>query len=141
MLRVVARYADEWDAPGITSPAAYRARCERLNSYCRDVNRNPDEIRRCVSTAYLIGHDAAALQRRAAMMRQLIPSLASLDPPAVPEVLRSNGWIVGTPDQIVAQLRALADEGVERVIFQHNDPADFEALELIADDVMPAVPS
>jgi F420-dependent oxidoreductase-like protein len=139
MLRVVARYADEWDAPGITSPAAYRARCERLNSYCRGINRNPDEIRHCVSTAYLIGRDAAALQRRGAMMQQLIPSLASLDPVAVPEVLRTDGWIVGTPDQIVVQLRALADEGVERVIFQHNDPADFEALELMAYEVMPAV--
>ena len=74
-------------------------------------------------------------------MRQLIPSLASLDPPAAPEVLRRDGWIVGTPDQIVAQLRALADEGVERLIFQHNDPADFEALELIAYEVMPALAS
>jgi len=139
MLRVVARYADEWDAPGITSPPAYRTRRERLDTYCRDLNRDPDEIRRCVSTAYLIGHDAAALLRRGAVMQQLIPSLASLDPVAVPEALRTNGWIVGTPDQIIMQFRALADEGVERVILQHNDPADFEALELIACEVMPAV--
>jgi alkanesulfonate monooxygenase SsuD/methylene tetrahydromethanopterin reductase-like flavin-dependent oxidoreductase (luciferase family) len=139
MLRVVARYADEWDAPGITSPPAYRARRERLDTYCRDIDRDPDEIRRCVSTAYLIGHDVAALRRRGAVMQQLISSLASLDPAAVPEVLRADGWIVGTPDQIVVQLRALADEGVERVIFQHNDPADFEALELIAYEVMPAI--
>jgi F420-dependent oxidoreductase-like protein len=139
MLRVVARYADEWDAPGITSPSAYRARRERLDMYCRDLNRDPDEIRRCVSTAYLIGRDTTALHRRAALMQQLIPSLASLDPKAMPEVLRTDGWIVGTPDQIISHLRALADEGVERVIFQHNDPADFEALELIAAEVMPAV--
>jgi F420-dependent oxidoreductase-like protein len=139
MLRVVARYADEWDAPGITSVAAYRVRRERLDSYCRDINRDPDEIRRCVSTAYLIGHDAAALRRRGAMMQQLIPSLASLDPGAMPEVLRTDGWIVGTPDEIVVQLRALAGEGVERVILQHNDPTDFEALELIAYEVMPAL--
>src|SRR6516164_8899938 len=137
MLRVVARYADEWDAPGITSPGAYRARSERLDSYCRAINRDPGDIRRCVSTAYLIGRDAAAVQRRGAMMQQLIPSLASLDPMAVPEVLRRDGWMVGTPEQIVGQLRALADEGVDRVIFQHNDPADFEALELMANEVMP----
>ena len=141
MLRVVARYADEWDAPGITSPGAYRARSERLDSYCRAINRDPGDIRRCVSTAYLIGRDAAAVQRRGAMMQQLIPSLASLDPVAVPEVLRRDGWMVGTPEQIVGQLRALADEGVDRVIFQHNDPADFEALELMANEVMPAVAS
>ena len=139
MLRVVARYADEWDAPGITSPPVYRARRERLDIYCRDINRNPDEIRRCVSTAYLIGHDAAALRRRGAVMQQQIPSLASFDPVAVPEVLRTDGWIVGTPDQIVVQLRALADEGVERVMLQHNDPTHFEALELMAYEVMAAV--
>jgi F420-dependent oxidoreductase-like protein len=139
MLRIVARYADEWDAPGITSPSAYRARRERLDRYCHGINRDPDEIRRCVSTAYLIGHNAAALRRRGAVMQQRMPSLASLDPAAVPEVLRRDGWIVGTPSQIVVHLRALADAGVERVIFQHNDPADFEALELIAYEVMPAV--
>jgi F420-dependent oxidoreductase-like protein len=139
MLRVVARYADEWDAPGITSPAAYRARRERLDSYCRDINRDPGEIRRCVSTGYLIGHDTTTLHRRAAMMQELIPSLASLDRVAVPEALRRDGWIVGTPNQIVVQLQALAEAGVERVILQHNHPADFEALELIAYEVMPAV--
>jgi F420-dependent oxidoreductase-like protein len=139
MLRIVARYADEWDAPGITSPSAYRARRERLDRYCHGINRDPDEIRRCVSTAYLIGHNAAALRRRGAVMQQRTPSLASLDLAAVTEVLRRDGWIVGTPSQIVVHLRALADEGVERVIFQHNDPADFEALELIAHEVMPAV--
>jgi F420-dependent oxidoreductase-like protein len=139
MLRVVARYADEWDAPGITSPPVYRARRERLDNYCRDINRDPGEIRRSVSTAYLIGLDAPALRHRAAAMQRLMPSLGSLDPTAMLEALQSDGWIVGTPDQIVIQLRALADEGVERVIFQHNDPADFEALELIASEVMPAV--
>jgi len=139
MLRVVARYADEWDAPGITSPAVYRARRKRLDSYCREIKRDPDEIRRSVSTAYLIGHDAAGLRRRGAVMQQLIRSLASLDPGAVPEALRTDGWIIGTPDEIVVQLRALADEGVERVILQHNDPTDFEALELMAYEVMPAL--
>jgi F420-dependent oxidoreductase-like protein len=139
MLRIVARYADEWDAPGITSPPAYRARRERLDKCCRSINRDPDEIRRCVSTAYLIGHDAAALRRRGAVMQQLFRSLASVNPAAVPEVLRREGWIVGTPSEIVVHLRALANEGVERVIFQHNDLADFEALELIAYEVMPAV--
>lgn len=139
MLRVVARYADEWDAPGITSPPAYRSRRERLDAYCRRINRDPGEIRRCVSTAYLIGHDEAALRRRGAVMQQLIRGLASLDLSAVPDALRRDGWIVGTPDQIIVQLQALADEGVEQLILQHNDPTDFEALELMASEVMPAL--
>ncbi len=139
MLRIVARYADEWDVPGITSPTAYRARCERLAAYCREINRDPREIRRCVSTAYLIGRNAEELRRRGEAMQQLIPSLAAHDPGAVPDVLRADGWLVGTPDQIIVQLRALADEGVERVMFQHNDQTDFAALALLAHDVMPVV--
>ena len=139
MLRIVARYADEWDVPGITSPTAYRARRERLEAYCREINRDPHEIRRCVSTAYLIGRNAEELRQRAATMQQLIPDLAAHDPGAVPDVLRAEGWLVGTPDQIIVQLQALADEGVERVIFQHNDQTDFAALELLASDVLPVV--
>jgi alkanesulfonate monooxygenase SsuD/methylene tetrahydromethanopterin reductase-like flavin-dependent oxidoreductase (luciferase family) len=57
----------------------------------------------------------------------------------VPDILQAEGWLVGTPDQIIVQLRALADEGVERVMFQHNDQTDFAALELLAHDVMPVV--
>jgi len=137
MLRIVARYADEWDVPGITAPSAYRARRERLAAYCREINRDPGEIRHCVSTAYLIGRNAEELRRRGEAMQQLIPSLAAHDPGAVLDVLRADGWLVGTPDQIIVQLRALADEGVERVMFQHNDQTDFDALALLAHDVMP----
>ena len=139
MLRIVARYADEWDVPGITSPDAYRARRERLTAYCRAINRDPGEIRRCVSTAYLIGRDAPELRRRGEVMQQLIPGLAAHDPDAVPDVLQAEGWLVGTPDQIIAQLQALAQEGVQRVMFQHNDQTDFAAIELLARDVLPMV--
>ena len=139
MLRIVARYADEWDVPGITSPDAYRARRERLTAYCRAINRDPGEIRRCVSTAYLIGRDVQELRQRGAVMQQLIPGLEAHDPGSVPEVLRAEGWLVGTPDQIMAQLQALAHEGVQRVMLQHNDQTDFAALELLARDVLPMV--
>jgi len=139
MLRIVARYADEWDVPGITSPTAYRARREHLAAYCRAINRDPGEIRRCVSTAYLIGRDAQELRQRGVVMQQLIPGLTAHDPDAVPDVLGAEGWLVGTPDQIIVQLRALADEGVERVMLQHNDPTDFAALDLLAYNVLPVV--
>src|SRR5215510_377400 len=124
MLRIVARYADEWDVPGITAPDAYRARRERLAAYCREINRDPGEIRRCVSTAYLIGRNAQELRWRGKAMQQLIPDLAAHDPSTMPDVLRAEGWLVGTPDQIIVQLQTLAAEGVQRVMFQHNDYTD-----------------
>lgn len=139
MLRIVARYADEWDVPGIVTPTAYRAKSKRLDEYCREINRDPGEIRRCVSTAFLIGRNEVELRRRIKAMQQLMPDLASLDACAVPNALQGDGWLIGMPDQIVASLQALADEGVERVVLQHNDQVDFDALELVAREVMPAV--
>jgi alkanesulfonate monooxygenase SsuD/methylene tetrahydromethanopterin reductase-like flavin-dependent oxidoreductase (luciferase family) len=139
MLRIVARYADEWDVPGTITPAAYRAKRERLAAYCREINRDPREIRHCVSTAFLIGRNEQELRRRTVAMQQLMPHLASLDIPSVHNALRKEEWLIGTPDQIVAALQALADEGVERVMLRHNDQTDFEALELVAHEVMPAV--
>jgi alkanesulfonate monooxygenase SsuD/methylene tetrahydromethanopterin reductase-like flavin-dependent oxidoreductase (luciferase family) len=139
MLRIVARYADEWDVPGTITPAAYRAKRQRLAAYCRDIDRDPREIRHCVSTAFLIGRNEREMRRRIAAMQQLMPHLAALDASGVCDVLRKEEWLIGTPEQIVAALQALADEGVERVMLQHNDLADFEALELIAHEVMPAV--
>jgi F420-dependent oxidoreductase-like protein len=141
MLRIVARYADEWDVPGLATPAAYRARRKRLEAYCREINRDPCEIRRCVSTAFLIGRNDKELRRRIEAMQQLMPDLAALDAPAVLNALQKEGWLIGTPDHIVASLQALANEGVQRVMLQHNDQTDFDALELVAHEVMPAIVS
>jgi F420-dependent oxidoreductase-like protein len=139
MLRIVARHADEWDVPGIITPAAYRLRRERLAAYCREIGRDPAEIRRCVSTAFLIARNDTELRRRIAAMQRLMPHLASLNASAVLETLRKEEWLIGTPQQLIAALQALAAEGVQRVMLQHNDQADFEALELIAHEVMPAL--
>jgi F420-dependent oxidoreductase-like protein len=139
MLRIVARYADEWDVPGIIAPAAYRRRRERLLAYCRQIDRDPAEIRRCVSTAFLIGRDDTELHQRLTTMQHLMPHLAELDTAAVLETLQQEQWLIGTPQQVIAALQALAAEGVQRVMLQHNDQADFAVLELIAQEIMPAL--
>ncbi len=46
-LRVVARHADEWNAPAAT-PEDYKRLASILEDHCADVGRNPDEIRRSV---------------------------------------------------------------------------------------------
>jgi F420-dependent oxidoreductase-like protein len=139
-LRTVARFADEWDVPGGLSPAAFSAKSERLDHYCRDINRDPTDIRRCLSMAYLVARNETELLRRAEALKRLIPTVAGLDTSTVPDALRSYGWRVGMPEEIARDLRALGEVGVERVILQHNDQTDFDALELIAREVMPALP-
>jgi F420-dependent oxidoreductase-like protein len=47
MLRVIARHADEWNAPG-QGPQEWAATSASLDAACAEVGRNPSEIRRSV---------------------------------------------------------------------------------------------
>ena len=74
-------------------------------------------------------------------MQRLVPPLASamerVD--SLLEAARGLGWVAGTPAQIVASLRPLANAGVDLAILGHYDHVDEAALELIANDVLPAL--
>ena len=48
-------------------------------------------------------------------------------------------WLVGTVDQIAAQMRALEDAGVHRVMLQHLEHGDLDTVELIGRELIPAV--
>jgi len=50
---------------------------------------------------------------------------------------RDPAWIVGSPDQVAAKLRALGEAGVEEVTWQWFDPDDVDGLRLISDQVIP----
>ena len=137
-LPLVARYADEWNLT-TASPELYRARAERLAECCRAIGRDPATIQRSVAVGFLVGRDEAELQRRCRVMQQLVPRLAPLEMAAVPAEMEGEGWIVGTPAQMVVRLRALADAGVQQAILQLNDQTDLAALELVAREVMSAI--
>jgi alkanesulfonate monooxygenase SsuD/methylene tetrahydromethanopterin reductase-like flavin-dependent oxidoreductase (luciferase family) len=46
-------------------------------------------------------------------------------------------WIIGTPDDVDAQLRAFAAEGVSHVMFWFSDFPSHEGMRLFAKEVMP----
>ena len=48
-------------------------------------------------------------------------------------------WIVGTLDEMAAQLRALEEAGVERIMLQHLRHDDLDSLELIGRELIPSV--
>ena len=58
-LRVVAKHADEWNAP-LSAPTDYRELNKIFEDHCADVGRDPSEIRRSVQI-FLFGHDEAQL--------------------------------------------------------------------------------
>ncbi len=125
VLAVVAQHADEWNMT--TASVVEFSRVNRqLETLCREVGREPAQIRRSVAAGILIGRDQKDLRARAERMRSCVPTLTGV------AAAREMGWVVGTPREVKQHTSALADAGVERVIFGHYDIADGDTLELLA---------
>jgi alkanesulfonate monooxygenase SsuD/methylene tetrahydromethanopterin reductase-like flavin-dependent oxidoreductase (luciferase family) len=128
-LPMVARYADQWNMTTASVPDFTRV-SGQLDALCGTVGRAPRDILRSVAAGVLVGRDGADLRARAERMRSCVPPLAAAED--VLSAAREMGWLVGTTDEILARLRALAEIGVERAILGHYDVDDAATLELLA---------
>ena len=136
-LRMVARYADEWNLIG--TPERVREKSAVLEQHCEREGRDPATITRSVMAGFLIGASDAEVTRRLTELRSVNSNLPAVDDATLKDQLRGRGWLVGTPEQIAEQLGELAAVGVQRVMLQHHLMTDFEALELIAATILPVV--
>jgi alkanesulfonate monooxygenase SsuD/methylene tetrahydromethanopterin reductase-like flavin-dependent oxidoreductase (luciferase family) len=135
-LPLVARFADEWNVT-TGSVADFRRMNEQIDALCREIGRNPREIRRSAATGVLIGRDPRDLVERANGMRHCVPPLAQVED--VVEEARGMGWLVGTPEMVIARLREFRDAGADRVMLGHYDLGSVGALEVLADAVLPSL--
>jgi F420-dependent oxidoreductase-like protein len=127
---LAARYASEYNVVVAGPDEAGQAR-GRLAMACREAGRDPATLRFSLMRGLLIGADEAELAERACRLGEWTGAPMSL------AELRAT-WIAGTPDEVIARLRAFAGAGVERVMLQHLLFRDEGALELFASAVMPA---
>lgn len=132
LLRIVAEHADEWNshAPG---PEAYREKRKRLEEHCRTVRRNPETIRRSWMGGVLIGRNQAELATRARWMHAFLPALSETAAEDTAEELRRRHWLVGTVEQIAAQVSDWSAAGVQRMMLQWYNLDDVEGLTLLPD--------
>jgi alkanesulfonate monooxygenase SsuD/methylene tetrahydromethanopterin reductase-like flavin-dependent oxidoreductase (luciferase family) len=139
-LGLAARVASEWNVMSL-NPEAYRAKTAVLHERCREVGRDPSEIRRSVMAGYLIGHDASELERRAAALQEVLPDLGGMSPGAVVGTLRERKgrWFVGSPAEIAEEMGEYIAVGVQLFMLQHYLLDDSDGLEVLAAEVMPAV--
>jgi alkanesulfonate monooxygenase len=136
-LPLVAREAAEWNYTRLDHDE-YRHKRQVIAESCREVGRDPSTIRYSVMANYIVGRDRDELRQRAVQMAEVLPRLKQDSPDEILDVARKSAF-VGTPTEVVEQIRSFAALNVDLFMLQHFLLDDRDALELLASDVMPAL--
>ncbi len=134
-LRIVARYATEWNTTG--GPVeVYRHKVRVLEEHCEREKRDPKTIDRSLMCSYVTGETQAEIDRQVdAMTARMPPQFRP--PPGAPR--RPFGALVGTPPQLIEQIKAWEAEGVSRIMLQYQQPPSRETLAFVAKEILPKV--
>ena len=127
LLRLVARYADRWNIYP-ESPAEFEHKLKVLKDHCAAIGRDFRTLEISEHVLVCVAPTEAALHERWAEDSRH-PMIAAARPRTV----------IGTPAQVIAQLRERAARGVQMAIVWFTDFGRPQTLELFARDVMPAL--
>ena len=143
MLDLCARRAQGWNTTPVSLPELDR-RLQALATACQRVGRPFSEIEKSFETQILIAPDLAGLRRSLGQIlaRSATPPAEDLAtfaqghtdqlPPSLTE-----SFLIGTPDQIAAQLEAYLERGISHLMLWFMDAPESAGLELFAREVMP----
>ena len=140
-LPLVARYADIWNAAGV-APDEFRTLSAYLDELVREAGRQPGDVKRTLMVPVFCGRDKAELDQRMIELQRIFPYVAHSSPDALLNLARTQFRamfrpIVGTPEQVVEQIRAYERAGVEELMVQCFVLDDLAGLRLLAEQVLP----
>ena len=113
---LAAEHADEYNVLYCTADQV-RERRTRLAGH----------VSMSMMTGFIIGTDQRAVDDRRARIRDWTGHDGN------------ETWLTGTPGEVVEQIRALEQAGLDRIMLQHHLHSDDDALRLIADEVLPCL--
>ena len=124
-LHLAARHAVEWNAT--FQPAPRWAELNRhLDGLLEGRQRDPHSVRRSMMTGLVFGRRATEVEEKLRARGRTA------------EELRARGVIVGTADEVVEQLAALGEAGLQEVMLQWLDLDDLDGLARLACSVLRA---
>lgn len=128
-LKLVAKYGNACNVFG--DPETLRHKFAVLRQHCETVGRNYDEIIRSTNLIVALVKPGADPEKATERIRRPL-GLSFED--------LSRAAIVGTPDQIAAQVRSKVEAGINYVNFNVSGVAyDHEPLHLLAEQVIPSI--
>ncbi len=128
LLRLVARYASRWNCPMNNAHEVERL-CGVLAAHCSDIGRDAGEIVVSEQMMVVIGATEAEFETKFETAKVMLGGFADVGAVAV----------AGTPDRVIAGLRAKMDRGVTDFAVMFGDLGLDDTLELFAREVMPAL--
>ena len=159
VLDLCARLGQGWNTTPVTLPEL-RQRLDALDAACRRAGRSRSELELSLETQILVAPDHETLRRRLAEMAELAKSTTDglpdeirpfiddhLSDPTFDAYITGSSdelptrlreiWVLGTPDEVEARIRAYMDEGITHFMLWFMDAPRPDALQLFASDVMP----
>ena len=125
MLRLTARYADWWNVSS-TGVEGYRRIAEECERACVEVGRDPATLRRTWGGGCVCAPTQAEAEALAGDRYSADNDFDDFD-------------FVGTPQQVVAQMRPFIDMGVDYFILDCGGFPKLTTLELLINEVLPAL--
>jgi F420-dependent oxidoreductase-like protein len=134
-VEVAVRLGQEYNVVSSTVEEC-RALRRRLDEACERHGRDPSTLVLSVMTTVVVGADEADAVRRAQTLVD-----RGLEQGDGASLLAENRdtWVCGTVAQAAERLAELAAAGVERMMLQHLLHDDIEAVELLGNELAPAV--
>jgi len=130
-LEVVARNADEWNCSYVGEDV-FKDKSRQLDIHCESTGRDPLTLRRSLMIPFVIARSESKLQECIYAHRLMFPDL-----PGDLSAWHRAGFIGGTPQQVLDQLKGFEGAGVTRFMLQHNDLDDIDSLTLLAEEGLP----
>ena len=134
---LAARYATEVNT-GQAPNDELRARKDRLDRACTEIGRDPATLAFSVMTSCFVGADHGEAVER---VRAFLDISGDDTDPVAFLAERSDRWLAGTVEEVVARIETLRAIGVTRVFLQHLNHADDAMVALIGERLLPAVSS
>ncbi len=117
-LRLVAQYADEWNALNLT-PEQFAAKSAVLEKHCDDIGRDPATIRRSMNIFSIFGPSQEVVDAVTRRFMTSFPPDRPMKPGEYRNTAEGRGWLVGSTDAVVDYLGRLAEMGLHEVQFPH----------------------
>jgi F420-dependent oxidoreductase-like protein len=133
--QVAARWADEYNTTDASVQECGRRR-KALDEACEREGRDPASLRLSVMAGFLTGTSPAEVRDHASRVAARLGR--GCDPGEWIARMRPE-WLVGTSDELVAQVAAYAAAGVDRLMLQHHAFDDLDLLGLVGREVIPRV--